>query len=80
MIPDLVVEVLSPATRANDLGVKREMYMTAGVKELWLADPTEQSMTRIAADAPGGETFSGGEFVSALLDGFAIDRSRLFAR
>lgn len=30
-LPDLVVEVLSPATRANDLGAKRELHLGAGV-------------------------------------------------
>jgi Uma2 family endonuclease len=34
VVPDLAVEVLSPRTRANDLGAKRDAYMRAGVREL----------------------------------------------
>ena len=43
-VPDLVVEVLSPSTRANDEGVKRDLYMRSGVRELWLVDPTPRRM------------------------------------
>lgn len=35
----LVGEVLSPATRLNDLGLKRELYAQAGVKYYMLVDP-----------------------------------------
>ena len=42
--PDLVVEILSPATRELDLGVKREIYQEAGVKEYWAADPDTKTV------------------------------------
>ena len=45
-VPDLIAEVLSPSTRANDLGVKRELYMSSGVRELWLVDPDARTVTR----------------------------------
>jgi Uma2 family endonuclease len=37
--PDLVIEVLSPATAQLDKKTKRIIYARAGVKELWLVDP-----------------------------------------
>lgn len=37
--PDLVIEVLSPATAQLDKKSKRRIYARAGVKELWLVDP-----------------------------------------
>ncbi len=37
--PDLVIEVLSPATAQLDKKQKRRIYSRAGVKELWLVDP-----------------------------------------
>ncbi len=37
--PDLVIEVLSPATALLDKKSKRRIYARAGVKELWLVDP-----------------------------------------
>ncbi len=40
--PDLVVEVLSKGTAANDRGVKFEDYQLHGVLEYWLIDPVKQ--------------------------------------
>jgi len=36
--PLLVVEVLSPSTRAYDLGTKRQVYEAAGVGAFWVVD------------------------------------------
>lgn len=43
--PDLVVEVLSPSTRARDLGVKVHLYARFQVPEYWVVDPDEATMT-----------------------------------
>lgn len=80
VVPDLVVEVLSPATRLNDLGAKRELYVTAGVRELWLADPTDASIIRVTAEATGGDARTHGTFAGGLLDRLEIDLTRVFAR
>ena len=37
--PDLVVEILSKATRKKDMGIKQAKYMNAGVREYWIVDP-----------------------------------------
>ena len=37
--PDLVIEVLSPATARRDRKDKREIYTLHGVRELWLVHP-----------------------------------------
>jgi len=37
--PAFVVEVLSPSTKRNDLGRKRDIYEQAGVEEYWVLDP-----------------------------------------
>lgn len=37
--PDLVVEVVSPATASYDRREKRDLYASVGVREYWIADP-----------------------------------------
>jgi Uma2 family endonuclease len=77
-IPDLVVEVLSPSTRANDEGIKRELYMDSGVRQLWLVDPDAHTITRVSPDA-ADEVLSDGESLrSELLPGFALDLAGVF--
>jgi len=38
----LVVEVLSPSSRAYDSVLKRDAYLALGVRALWLVDPNER--------------------------------------
>lgn len=40
--PDLVVEILSPSTEANDRGIKFDDYEAHGVLEYWIIDPDSQ--------------------------------------
>jgi len=43
--PDLIIEILSPSTRKNDLHDKYDLYEAAGVKEYWVADPASKDIT-----------------------------------
>ena len=43
--PDLVVEILSPATADRDRGYKRELYGKHGVTEYWLVDPIAETVS-----------------------------------
>jgi len=42
--PDLVIEILSPATARYDKFVKYNLYQRAGVREYWLADPSTRTV------------------------------------
>jgi Uma2 family endonuclease len=42
--PDLVVEVVSPATARRDRGEKLKTYAEAGVREYWLAEPATRQI------------------------------------
>jgi Uma2 family endonuclease len=43
--PDWLVEVLSRSTRRHDKVVKLPVYERAGVREVWLIDPTARTVT-----------------------------------
>ena len=43
--PDLVVEVLSPSSRMKDMVLKLHKYQRAGVREYWIVDPKNQTVT-----------------------------------
>jgi Uma2 family endonuclease len=78
VVPDLVVEVLSPSTRENDLGAKRHQYLSAGVRELWLVDPADRSVTIVDRTAERRLT-GDGAISSPLLPNFAAAVAELFA-
>ena len=40
--PDLIVEVLSPLSRVNDMILKLYKYQRAGVREYWIVDPERE--------------------------------------
>jgi len=42
--PDLVIEILSPSTESRDRIAKAKRYATFGVREMWLVDPTANTI------------------------------------
>ncbi len=46
--PDLVIEILSPATSERERTLKRKLYAKYGVKEYWIVDPEEKSIEVMA--------------------------------
>ena len=53
--PDLAVEILSPATKARDQHLKRDLYERVGVREYWLVDPKRNEVTLYHAGPTGFE-------------------------
>jgi Uma2 family endonuclease len=43
--PDLAVEVVSPSTTTREIVEKVEIYLSAGVRLVWVADPVTRSIT-----------------------------------
>jgi Uma2 family endonuclease len=84
--PAIVVEILSPGTRACDETLKRDLYARAGVREYWMVDPDARAIRVCrwpAAGQPGPVTdlaaAAGDALTSPLLPGFALEVAGLFA-
>lgn len=80
--PDLVVEILSPATAYYDLRKKFKVYERCGVREYWIVDPEETSVQvfvlkegRFVLDQ---ETERTGEISSRVLSGFSVRLESIF--
>lgn len=79
--PDMVVEILSPATEANDRGVKFEDYALHDVGEYWIIDPEEEFVEQYILQEGKYELAvkaRTGELESAVLPGFVIPVRALF--
>ena len=80
--PDLVVEILSPATAERDRGYKRALYAKHGVAEYWLVDPASESVSihRLRnGELVVVQTFAKGHTLrSPLLAGFALELDEVF--
>ena len=51
--PDLVVEILSPATAERDKGYKMRLYARYGVREYWIIDPKARTVEVYMPDREG---------------------------
>ncbi len=81
--PDIVVEVLSPATSQRDAVTKRHLYAQYGVGEYWIIDPEARSL-RILQWSEAGyrlddeQLLGAGDTVrSRSLPGFAVELAAL---
>ncbi len=52
VIPDLVIEILSPSDRIGRVNEKVSLYLDAGVQIIWLVDPDRRTVTEYAPGQP----------------------------
>jgi Uma2 family endonuclease len=81
LVPDLMLEVLSPSNRHYDLKEKRAVYREARVPEIWLIDPDER---QVIVDLLRGRRYvttktTKGRVESTVLTGFWIEASWLWS-
>jgi Uma2 family endonuclease len=79
-VPDLVLEVLSPSNRDEDLEEKRPAYREAGITEIWLVDPDEQHVLvdRRRKKRYTTDTVTTGRVTSAVVPGFWVEADWLW--
>ncbi len=80
--PDVVIEILSPATAARDRTYKRALYAKHGVKEYWLVDPDTRTVKVLRLEERGyavaGVYGAGQNITSPTLQGFSFDPVEIF--
>lgn len=82
--PALVVEILSPGTKARDLDVKKPLYDRGGVREYWIVDPDANMITIHRRAGDGGFPVvqslpnDASELTTPLLPGFSLSLEELF--
>lgn len=82
-VPDLIIEILSPATAYYDLIEKKELYEKFGVKEYWIVDPKKQWI-EIYTLGEGKYKIHmrrerSGKIDSLLMKGFEIELKKIFS-
>ncbi len=79
-VPDLVLEVLSPSNRDDDLDVKRPAYREAGIPEIWLVDLGREEILvdRRRRKRYTTDTVTSGRVASTVVPGFWIDAGWLW--
>lgn len=81
--PDLIIEVLSPATASRDRTYKRTLYARHGVKEYWIVDPDQKKTIEVMPlgerGFETGTVYKSGEVLkSPLLKGLSVSLRKVF--
>ncbi len=80
VLPELVIEIISPGQSFGEMTRKATDYLLAGVSRVWVVDNQAQSVTVFGADE-FPQTFWIGDIISdALLPGLEIAVADLFAK
>ncbi|MGQ9631385.1 MAG: Uma2 family endonuclease [bacterium] len=80
-VPDLVVEILSPATAERDRTLKKKLYAKYGVRECWLVDPESKSVEVFRLGEAGFDLVSryeGDAIRSEILEGLEVPLKEIF--
>lgn len=81
-VPDLVIEILSEATKTSDQVRKKNLYETYGAGEYWIVDPGEKTIDQFILQ---GEAFrlsgtfgSSQQLTSPVIDGLTLPVGQVF--
>ena len=81
LVPNLVVEVLSPSNTYGEMSRKRREYFQAGVQCVWMVEPSQRTIT-VYISALSWHVYTEGEDAVAdhVLPGWKVSVSLLFAK
>lgn len=80
--PDLVIEILSPATSKRDLVAKKKLYAKHAVREYWIVNPDDQTIEVMTWAEEGFKTVQvypqDGTLHSPILPEFSLSVKEIF--
>lgn len=77
--PDIIVEVLSPSNRADDVETKVQEYLAAGSLEVWVVHPESRSLRRHLPGRAGSELLDETAVLTTpVLPDFELPIARIF--
>ncbi len=76
--PDLVIEVLSPHDRWQDVIAKIDEYFSAGTQEVWIVDPDLRQVQQHRTVPPPVMSHGTETITTALLPGFEVAADKFF--
>jgi Uma2 family endonuclease len=81
LVPDFVIEVISPTDKFTEVMDKIDLYLQDGVQLVWAVDMKRKKVTVYTPDGDLSQTFEGDEVldVSDVVPDFRIKVSELFA-
>jgi Uma2 family endonuclease len=82
IVPDLVVEILSPSTATRDRTEKKDSYERSGVDEYWVVDPRKRQVTVFVREGDvfaSPSTTSTGAVCSRVLPDLRVTVEEIFA-
>ncbi|OWY26119.1 Uma2 family endonuclease [Sphingobacteriales bacterium UPWRP_1] len=82
--PDFIIEIVSPATIKKDLNEKYRLYEESGVREYWIVQPNDQTVTVFTLSEAGQyqlrKIYSASEEVPVnIFPGFSIHLEEVFS-
>ena len=81
LVPDLVVEIISPTDAFSDVERKAELYLEDGVQIIWIVDPKRKTVKEYTSQNTDGtnkresDVLSGGD----VAEGFELKVCEIFA-
>lgn len=80
LVPDFVIEVVSPTDKVSELDEKIDAYLAEGVRLIWVIDPQRRKATVYAPDMEQPRHLVGDAMLDAsdVLPGFQVKLSSLF--
>lgn len=78
--PEIVIEILSPGNRAEDLETKVQEYLAAGSLEVWVGHPQSRTLRRHLSGGAGSELLDEAATLrTPVLPGFSLPIAKIFA-